>query len=116
MNTTTDRADHTDRAHQLQLEQLEALRDIRAELADLNEDMTRLHALTEDQVVATVQTRKIAAWTAIAVVPGAIASLYGSNFTHMPELEYAWAWPAFLVLLAGIAAGVFVTARRKGWL
>ena len=31
--------------------------------------------------------RKISAWVAIALVPTAIAGIYGMNFEHMPELH-----------------------------
>ncbi|MEU8626566.1 CorA family divalent cation transporter [Streptomyces sp. NPDC048669] len=98
------------------IQQLEVLRDIKSELQNFNRDMDDLRMLTEQQVVATVQTRKITSWTAVAVIPGSLGSLYGSNFTHMPELEYTWAWPAFLGGLAAAAFTVFVLMKRRGWL
>ncbi len=60
--------------------------------------------------------RKISAWAAIALVPTAIAGVYGMNFEHMPELE--WQYGYYLVL------GVILTAcltlhrlfKRNGWL
>ncbi len=60
--------------------------------------------------------RKISAWAAIALVPTAIAGIYGMNFENMPELT--WEYGYFLVL------GVIVTAclalhrlfRHNGWL
>jgi magnesium transporter len=60
--------------------------------------------------------RKISAWAAIALVPTAIAGIYGMNFDNMPEL--GWSYGYFLVL------GIIVTTcvvlhqlfRRNGWL
>lgn len=44
-----------------------------------------------------------------------IASIYGMNFKHMPELEwrYGYAWALGLMLLAASAMVVFF--RRRGW-
>ena len=60
--------------------------------------------------------RKISAWAAIALVPTAIAGIYGMNFANMPELE--WEYGYFLVL--GVILTVCVTLhrlfRRNGWL
>ncbi len=44
--------------------------------------------------------RKISAWVAIAAVPTMIAGIYGMNFDHMPELRWAWGYPAVLALMA----------------
>ena len=40
--------------------------------------------------------RRISAWAAIALVPTAIAGIYGMNFDHMPELR--WRFGYLLVL------------------
>jgi magnesium transporter len=48
--------------------------------------------------------------------PTLIASVYGMNFKHMPELGWEWGYPAAVLLM--FVAGVlpFVYFRRKGWL
>ena len=48
--------------------------------------------------------------------PTMIASIYGMNFAHMPELDWAWGYPAAigLMVLSGIAPYLFF--RYKGWL
>lgn len=60
--------------------------------------------------------RKISAWAAIALVPTAIAGIYGMNFQHMPELN--WRYGYFIVLVAILAACVALHRmfRRNGWL
>ncbi len=45
-----------------------------------------------------------------------IVGVYGMNFDYMPELHWRWGYPAVLVLMFGIAAGLIVYFRRKGWL
>ena len=37
---------------------------------------------------------KVSAWAAIIAVPTVIASIYGMNFDHMPELRWASRLPA----------------------
>jgi magnesium transporter len=48
--------------------------------------------------------------------PTLIASLYGMNFRHMPELEQAWGYPFALGLMVISVAVPIVYFRRKGWL
>ena len=60
--------------------------------------------------------RKISAWAAIALLPTAVAGVYGMNFQHMPEL--AWEYGYFLILgliLAGCGT-LYWLFRRNGWL
>jgi magnesium transporter len=45
-----------------------------------------------------------------------IASLYGMNFRHMPELDWSWSYPLVLLSMAAIAAGMMAFFRRKKWL
>ncbi|MFJ3926245.1 CorA family divalent cation transporter [Streptomyces sp. NPDC090022] len=98
------------------VEKVNLLREINAELRELNKEMEDIREITEDQLTVTVETRRVSAWTAIAVVPGALASIYGSNFEHMPELQFKYGWPIFLAVLASTAVATYVTVKRKGWL
>ena len=51
-----------------------------------------------------------------------IAGIYGMNFDpdvsrwNMPELRWAYGYPASLILMAGVAVGLVMYFRRKGWL
>src|SRR3954454_12256972 len=60
--------------------------------------------------------RKISAWAAIITVPTFIASFYGMNFRHMPELRWAAAYPGAVVLM--VLAGVMLWRgfKRARWL
>jgi magnesium transporter len=48
--------------------------------------------------------------------PTLIGTLYGMNFKNMPELEWAWGYPAALVLMFVTAVVPLWWFRRRGWL
>src|SRR3954471_24151954 len=60
--------------------------------------------------------RKISAWAAIITVPTFIASFYGMNFDHMPELHWRGSYPAVVVVM--VLAGVVLWRgfKRAQWL
>jgi len=45
-----------------------------------------------------------------------MAGVYGMNFEHMPELKWAWSYPALWALMVVIAGVMLILFRRKGWL
>jgi len=59
---------------------------------------------------------KVSAWAAIIAVPTVIASIYGMNFVHMPELHWALGYPIALLIMFAAALGLFVTFKRHDWL
>jgi magnesium transporter len=48
--------------------------------------------------------------------PTLIASIYGMNFEHMPELTWPWGYPMALGLMVGSALATWAYFRWKGWL
>ena len=60
--------------------------------------------------------RKISAWAAIALVPTAIAGIYGMNFTHMPELEWRFGYPMAIAGIVVVCTLLYMLLRRKRWL
>lgn len=48
--------------------------------------------------------------------PTLVASIYGMNFKHMPELEWVFGYPSSLALMAISAIVPFLFFRWKGWL
>jgi magnesium transporter len=44
-----------------------------------------------------------------------IASIYGMNFKHMPELDMRWGYPMVLGLMLLTAGGMVAYFRRQGW-
>lgn len=45
-----------------------------------------------------------------------VAGIYGMNVEPLPELHHPWAYPAVLLLMAGMAGGMLCDFRRKGWI
>ena len=48
--------------------------------------------------------------------PTLIASMYGMNFDHMPELHWTYGYGLILLLMASVCVGLFVTFRHNDWL
>ena len=44
-----------------------------------------------------------------------IASIYGMNFDHMPELRWRYGYPVTLGLMAIVAGGLLYSFKRRGW-
>ena len=60
--------------------------------------------------------RKISAWAAIALVPTAIAGIYGMNFDNMPELHWRYGYFVVLLVIVGVCLLLHRAFRRQGWL
>jgi magnesium transporter len=45
-----------------------------------------------------------------------LAGIYGMNFKYMPELEYPYSYPALLVIMLVIVAGLLYYFKKKDWL
>ena len=60
--------------------------------------------------------RKISAWAAIITVPTFIASFYGMNFRHMPELRWPVAYPIVVALMVIAAVALYASFKRARWL
>jgi magnesium transporter len=70
-----------------------------------------LVSVTQNEVV-----KKISAVAAIVAVPTYIASVYGMNFEHMPELNSPIGYPLALVVMALCAVALAGFFRRINWL
>ncbi|TMJ29974.1 MAG: magnesium transporter [Alphaproteobacteria bacterium] len=70
-------------------------------------------------VVTIEQNNVIKIFSVAAVVlmpPTLIASIYGMNFKHMPELDWPFAYPLALVLMVGAAVLPYYFFKWKKWL
>ena len=60
---------------------------------------------------------KIFSVASVALLPPTlIASVYGMNFQHMPELAKEWGYPYALLLMLASALGPMWYFRKRGWL
>lgn len=60
--------------------------------------------------------KRLAGWAAIIAVPTMVAGVYGMNFAHMPELQWAYGYPLSIGLMFVTCAALFLGFRRAGWL
>jgi magnesium transporter len=70
-------------------------------------------------VVSIEQNNIIKIFSVAAVVlmpPTLVASIYGMNFKHMPELDWWLGYPAALLLMVGAGALPFLYFKWKKWL
>lgn len=98
-----DIVDHSIRA----AEDLEAEDDILSGVFD-----TSLHLMSQrmNEVMKTLT------FTATIFMPMTfVASIYGMNFRHMPELGWQWGYPFALLAMVGVGIGMGVYFLRKRW-
>jgi magnesium transporter len=63
---------------------------------------------------ATIKMFSVAA--VVLLPPTLVASVYGMNFEHMPELRWLLGYPVALIVMALSAIVPFWYSRRRGWL
>jgi magnesium transporter len=99
-----DVADHARRVN----EQVTAQRELLTSILEAN---LALLGVKQNEVV-----RKISAWAAIIAVPTFFASIWGMNFTHMPELDEPYGYWVALGLMAIAVLILHRFFRRIRWL
>lgn len=65
------------------------------------------------------QNRIIKIFSVVSVVflpPTLVASSYGMNFVHMPELEKIWGYPMAILVMVLAALTPYLFFKKKGWL
>ncbi|RXZ67424.1 magnesium and cobalt transport protein CorA [Agromyces albus] len=78
-----------------------------------NEEMKRL---TETSLAQSEQTKKISSWAAILFAPALVGTIYGMNFTFMPELDWVLGYPFAIFLMVGSGLTLYVIFKRRNWL
>ena len=98
-----DVEDHVLRA----VEGVESARDLIGSIleTDFNEQGSELNEVT----------KKLAAWAAIIAVPTAVTGFYGQNVPY-PGFNQWWGFVVSAVIMIGLAVGLYVALRRRGWL
>jgi magnesium transporter len=78
-----------------------------------NEEMTALSRTSNAQ---NDEVKKISAWAAIGFAPTTIASIYGMNFTHMPELHWYYGYPYAIGVMIFVGGALYIAFKRRGWI
>jgi magnesium transporter len=99
-----DVADHARRVD----EQVTSQRELLTSVLEAN---LALVSVNQNEVV-----KKISGWAALVAVPTFIASVYGMNFEHMPELRWRIGYPLSLALMAASVIALIKFFRRINWL
>jgi magnesium transporter len=78
-----------------------------------NEEMT---ALSRTSNVQNDEVKKISAWAAILFAPTLVGTVYGMNFTHMPELHWVFGYPFAVGLMVMVSVVLYLVFKRRGWI
>ena len=78
-----------------------------------NEEMQRM---TESSFRQNEQVKRISSWAAILFAPTLVASIYGMNFTAMPELTWTYGYPYAIGLMLAMGLGLYVTFKHNKWI
>ena len=113
------------RSKMLNAEQFEEARQILRDIESLDSHTAFLFEKINFLMDATVgfininqnKIIKIFSVASVALLPPTlIASVYGMNFQHMPELAKEWGYPYALLLMLASALGPMWYFRKRGWL
>ena len=95
--------------HLLRLKQsIDSLRDMVATAISMN---LSLITIQENEV-----TKGLAAYAALVAVPTMIAGIYGMNFDHMPELRWAYGYPAAVASMVLIDIYLVYRFKKAKWM
>jgi len=72
--------------------------------------------LSELSLRQNEEVKRISGWAAILFAPTLVGTIYGMNFTHMPELHWKVGYPYALVLMLLVSLCLWVVFKKKGWL
>jgi magnesium transporter len=99
----------------------ETLRDFDSLLTHSNGLAERIKFLMDSALglINLAHSKRLSIFTVLSVIlmpPTLIASIYGMNFRHMPELEWLWGYPLALGLMLAVAVVPVLYLRHRGWI
>lgn len=113
-----DVADHLTQVNERVDDFRTVLRDILTVNATLVSERqnSRMTDLSESANRQGEEVKKISSWAAILFGPTLIAGIYGMNFKVMPELHWAFGYPAAIVLMALTSLILYLVFKHRNWL
>jgi magnesium transporter len=60
--------------------------------------------------------KRLTSWAAIVAVPTLIASIYGMNFRHMPELRWRYGYAFVLGVMVAASYGLYRMFKARDWI
>jgi magnesium transporter len=92
------------------------------QIVDTIETLREMVSASLDMYLSSVSYRLNAVMRVLTVITtifmplSFIASIYGMNFEHMPELKWEWGYPVVLGVMGLVAAGMLIGFRQRKWL
>jgi len=71
---------------------------------------------TDQGIQQNEEVKRISSWAAILFAPTLVASIYGMNFTNMPELHWRYGYPFAIVLMVAFGLGLYRVFKYRKWL
>ncbi|MFE7274465.1 magnesium and cobalt transport protein CorA [Streptomyces sp. NPDC057623] len=75
-----------------------------------------MRALAEAGFEQNEEIKKISSWAAILFAPTLVGTIYGMNFTHMPELHWVLGYPFAVALMGIVCTSLYIIFKRRDWL
>jgi magnesium transporter len=75
-----------------------------------------MRSLTEASLAQNEEVKRISSWAAILFAPTLVGTIYGMNFTHMPELRWTAGYPLAIALMVVTSVTLYLVFKRRGWL
>lgn len=100
-------------------------RDVHDHAVRINESVDTLRemltaAVSVNLALVTVRqgeiVKRLGAWAALLAAPTLVASWYGMNFIHMPELQGRWSYAVLLVGVLVVCLMLYRMFKRARWL
>ena len=73
-------------------------------------------ALNEASNAQNEEVKRISAWAAILFAPTLVGTVYGMNFTNMPELDWRLGYPFAIGLMVAVSVVLYAVFKRRGWI
>ena len=102
-----DVADHVDRM----VERVDGFRVLLLNILSVNATLVgqrqndETQRLTELSLRQSEEVKRISSWAAILFAPTLVGTVYGMNFTHMPELHWQFGYPFAMLLMVLVGRG-----------
>ncbi|MET8451308.1 magnesium and cobalt transport protein CorA [Streptomyces sp. NPDC005209] len=75
-----------------------------------------MRALAEAGFEQNEEVKKISSWAAILFAPTLVGTIYGMNFSHIPELHWALGYPFAIGLMGIVCLTLYLIFKRRDWL
>ncbi|MFF4972276.1 magnesium and cobalt transport protein CorA [Streptomyces sp. NPDC001083] len=75
-----------------------------------------MRALAEAGFEQNEEIKKISSWAAILFAPTLVGTIYGMNFSHMPELHWGFGYPFAIGLMGVVCVSLYLIFKRRDWL